>query len=97
MIFHRKPKPKIGDKIYVPSFLHITHGVDDFHGGLCTVIGLRKEFIKGLRVTFVNIAEDDASWLNWDTYLAPQQEQLRKEYGERAGRLKPDFRPEFNE
>ena len=92
---HRKPA--VGDKIYVPTFLHLTHGVDDFAGGVCIVAGLREEVIKGQPVTFVNIAEDPASWINWDTYLAPQQEQLRKEYGERAGRLKPDYRPEFNE
>ena len=29
-----------GDKIYIPSRLHIAYGADDFHGGLCTVAGV---------------------------------------------------------
>jgi hypothetical protein len=91
------PTPKVGDKIYVPSFLHLSHGVDDFLGGICTVTGVREDRIGRKLITFVNIEEDPDSWMNWETYLAPQQEQLRQEYGERLGRRKPDYRPEFNE
>lgn len=90
-------KPKIGDKIYVPGFLHVTHGVDDFWGGVCTVTGVRDEIFKGEPRAFVSIAEDPDSWINWDTFLAPMQEQLRKEFGAREGRRHPDNRPEFNE
>jgi hypothetical protein len=90
------PRPKKGDKIYVPGFLHITHGADDFDGGLVTVGDLRHDRIKGRKVMFVYIEEDD-SWVNWDTFLAPMQEDLKKHFGAKPGKPTPDFRPEFNE
>lgn len=89
-------KPKKGDKIYVPGLLHITHGVDDFEGGVVTVGDVREDRIKGEQVTFVFIKEDE-SWVNWDTFLAPMQEELKKQFGAKPGKPKPDFRAEFNE
>jgi len=90
------PKPKKGDKIYVPGFLHITHGVDDFGGGVVTVGDVRYDRIKGRKVMFVYVVEDE-SWVNWDTFLAPMQSDLEKHFGTKAGKPKPDFRAEFNE
>jgi len=90
------PTPKVGDRIYVPGFLHISHGVDDFEGGLVTVGEVRVDRIKGQKVSFVYIKEDE-SWVNWDTFLAPMQEELRKHLGSKAGKPRPDRRPEFNE
>jgi hypothetical protein len=89
-------KPKVGDKVYVPTMLHLSHGVDDFQGGLCTVGDTKEDIIKGQPCTFVFI-EEDGSWFNWDTYLAPQQDALSQEYGDRKGRPKPDYRGEFND
>lgn len=90
------PAPNVGDKVYVPGFLHITHGVDDFEGGLVTVGEVRVDRIKGQKVAFVYIKEDE-SWVNWDTFLAPMQADLRKHFGSKAGKPRPDRRPEFNE
>ena len=96
-----KPKPEAsrprkGDKIYVPGFLHITHGADDFEGGVATVGDVRFDRIKGKKVMFVFIEEDE-SWIKWDTFLAPMQQDLEKHFGAKPGKPKPDFRPEFNE
>ena len=89
-------RPKKGDKIYVPGFLHITHGVDDFEGGVVTVGDVRIDKIGGQNVAFVYIVEDE-SWLNWDTFLAPMQDELRTHFGTKPGKPKPDLRPEFND
>lgn len=89
-------RPTKGDKIYVPGFLHITHGVDDFEGGVVTVADVRFDTIKGQNVMFVFIEEDE-SWVNWDTFLAPMQEDLKQHFGSKPGKPKPDWRPEFNQ
>src|SRR5437870_13275590 len=57
-------RPKKGDKIYVPGFAHITHGADDFEGGVVTVGDVRVDRIKGQEVAFVYIEEDE-SWVDW--------------------------------
>lgn len=89
--------PRVGDKMYVPSQLHLTHGRDDFAGGVCTVAEVRHDMSKGRLVTFVTVKEDPDAWYNWDGYLAPNQAEWRAEYGDRPGGPAPDFRPEFNE
>jgi hypothetical protein len=89
-------RPKKGDKIYVPGFLHMTHGADDFEGGVVTVGDVRVDRIKGQEVAFVYVEEDE-SWVNWDTFLAPMQVELKKHFGVKPGKPNPDRRPEFNE
>jgi len=34
---YKMKKPKVGDKIYLDSSFYISHGEDDFVGGLCTI------------------------------------------------------------
>jgi hypothetical protein len=89
-------KPKAGDKIYVFSTLHVSHGVDDFCGGLCTVTATETRMQAGREVTFVEVAEDPGRWTLWETYLEPRQEQLKEAFGESKGHRDPDTRPEFN-
>ena len=76
--------------------LHLNHGIDDFRGGLCTVVATETKQQGDKEVTFVEIEEDPGSWILWETYLEPKQEALRAAFGKQQGRLKPDFRPEFN-
>ena len=34
--------PKVGDQVYLDTSLYVTHGEDDFIGGLCEVISVEK-------------------------------------------------------
>jgi hypothetical protein len=86
--------PKVGDKIYLESTIYLTHGVDDFQGGLCTVKAVQEQ---GGKVKSVEVEEDPGSWYTWESYLEPRQEEWKKLYGERKGGPKPDYRPEFND
>lgn len=89
-------KPKPGDKIYVETTIYVTHGVDDFQGGLCTVAATRTSGEGEHEITEIEIEEDPNNWMRWEGYLEPKQEEWEKEYSEQKGRLRPDFRPEFN-
>lgn len=84
--------PAPGDEVYVGSSLHLTHGRDDFRGGLCRVVSVRERH--GL--VFVEVAEDPGTLHAWP-YLAEHQDEWRARFGQQHGRPDPDLRPEFNE
>jgi len=90
------PKPSVGDKIYIESTIYLTHGADDFQGGLCTVKAVQSHVEKDKEVSSVEIEEDPGTWYTWTGYLEPRQEEWKKLYGEQKGGPKPDLRPEFN-
>ncbi len=91
-------KPKPGDKIYVEGTIYLHHGVDDFHGGICTVKAARTGIeSNGKEITDVEIEEDPGTMYRWDGYLELYQEEWRKRYGERKGQRTPDLHPEFND
>jgi len=33
-----RPAPQVGDEIYIQGAMYLSHGVDDYNGGLATVI-----------------------------------------------------------
>ena len=84
--------PRIGNDVYIPSSLHLTHGEDDFEGGLCRIAGVR--IWNG--AIFVEVEEDPGTQHAWD-YLMEHQDEWRERFGDRRGRPDPDLRPEFNE
>jgi hypothetical protein len=88
--------PRIGDDIYLDTELYLSHGSDDFEGGLCEVINVKEETIAGRLIVFVEIKENPGSYYNWD-YLRAIQDGLRERFGTQRGRPIPDDRPEFNE
>jgi len=90
-------KPNVGDKIYIEGTIYLTHGADDFQGGLCSVKAVASHFEKGFEVSIVEVEEDPGTWYTWTGYLEPQQEKWKKIYGEQKGGPKPDLRPEFND
>jgi hypothetical protein len=47
-------KPNVGDKIYVPSMVYLSHGADDFQGGSALWQGLAAAD----KETRVNLRED---------------------------------------
>ena len=84
--------PRAGDDVYVPTSRHLTHGEDDFRGGLCRVSAVRE--LQG--AVFVEVEEDPGTLHSW-TYLESRQDELRARHGDERGRPDPDLRPEFNE
>jgi len=88
--------PKVGDVIYVPTDLYLSHGVDDFHGGKAEVIEVRQETSAGLKKPFVRVRENPGTLYNW-IHLSRQQEELKKKLGDQKAHPDPDYRPEFNE
>jgi hypothetical protein len=91
-------KPKVGDRIYVEGMIYLSHGADDFQGGMCTVKAVDTSVqAGGGESTNVEIEEDPGTWYSWDRYLGPRQEEWKARYGEQKAGPKPDFRPEFND
>ena len=89
------PVPRVGDEIYVPSHMSMSHGHDDVLGGLARVTHVKEEMSGGLVVPFVSVAEHSGGSYNWE-YLALDQERLKEMFGDERARPDPDDRPEFN-
>lgn len=87
---------KPGDSIYVPTAWYISHGQDDFTGGLCTVSRIEMGISAGEKVAFVEVSERPGHLYNWPI-LAKEQESLRAEFGDRRGHRDPDYSPECND
>lgn len=86
-------KPKIGDKIYVYSSFYISHGEDDFVGGLCTINEI--EYSDNLpsdhcNYCMVGIEERPGTMYNYKVLLE-EQEELKKEFGDQVGYPNPDI------
>ena len=92
----RAPDLRMGDVIYVDTYLYVSHGRDDFRGGLAEVIGFRSDISAGRPTPFVCVAQEPDSWHNWQM-LAPMQKELRERHGKEWAHPDPDDRPEFNE
>jgi hypothetical protein len=90
------PELCIGDVVYVNTELYLSHGRDDFRGGLAEVT----EFAIGISAAkpapFIVVAQQPDTQHNWKL-LAAEQKKLRAEFGRTWARPDPDHRPEFNE
>lgn len=91
------PLPQVGDEIYVDTRLHVYRGKDDVLGGLATVMSVSDGKSAGLPVHFVSVKEHPGNNYNWEGYLAPEQDRLKKEFGNERARPDPDMRSEFND
>lgn len=85
-------KPKVGERIYIPSSLYLSHGRDDIQGGWAEVSEVREDKMGQVRVKVKPFPASEYSW----HYLAEKQEEWRREYGEQEARPDPDERSEFN-
>ena len=85
-------EPRVGAEVYIPSSRYLSHGRDDFAGGLCRIVKVVDEG-HGL---FVEVQEHPGSQYAW-AYLQEHQEVWRESFGVRRGHPDPDLRPEFNE
>jgi hypothetical protein len=88
----RSALPEVGQEIYIPTSIYLSHGVDDFRGGLCRIMAIHEL----LGRAFVEVEEDPGTYHSWP-YLVERQEEWRARYGAERGRRDPDLRPEFNE
>src|SRR5690348_14774689 len=91
----RVPELRKGDVIYLESERFISHGCDDFCGGLAEVTEVTQGKSKGQLVPFVRVAQQADSLHNWKL-LAAEQNKLRRAHGTNWARPDPDNRPEFN-
>jgi hypothetical protein len=85
-------KPKIGNIVYVPTALYLSHGRDDIQGGKATISNIdnRGNYL------MVSVAELPGRSYNWD-YLAENQEKWASEYGGIWAHPDPDEDPQFNQ
>ena len=85
-----------GDVVYVDTELYISHGRDDFRGGLAEVTEVRPDISKGKPTPFIRVAQEPDTLHNWKI-LAADQKKLRAEFGKSWAHPDPDNRAEFNE
>jgi hypothetical protein len=88
------PELRAGDVIYVGSAFHLTHGCDDFQGGLAEVVAYSTDLVK-TGAPFVRVAQNPHTWYGW-LGLAPEQKELRARFGKNWSHPDPDDRPQFN-
>jgi hypothetical protein len=81
--------------IYVESEHYISHGCDDFSGGLAEVSEVSQGTIKGEPVPFVCLVQQPGTLHYWSR-LAAEQKELRQIFGKNWAGPDPDLRPEFN-
>jgi hypothetical protein len=84
--------PVAGEDVYIDSMLFVTHGIDDFRGGLCEIVDVF-DGMAGLSVRVKECPDWEFSWL----HLMESQDEWREEFGDQRGFPDPDYRPEFNE
>ncbi len=88
---------KPGDKIYVGSSYYLSHGCDDFSGGLATVKKvLYRPIPQNPRNEWMVVIEERPGWESNLTVLLEEQEKLAKEYEGKIAHKDPDTSPEFN-
>lgn len=90
------PVLRPGDIIYVDTSLYLSHGVDDFRGGLAEVAEFGTQKSAGKPTPFVKVVQLIDTWQNWQM-LAADQRKLRAEFGRAWAHPDPDHRLEFNQ
>jgi hypothetical protein len=91
-------EPYIGQKIYVSTSLYLSHGMDDFEGGIATISKIEESsFLPKDSVNYlmVGIKERPGTLYNWKNLLE-HQEEFKKRFGKKHAHPDPDNRPEFN-
>lgn len=89
--------PKVGQDIYVPAELYISHGQDDIQGGLAEVISVvSKTYGNRKKVHGIKVKEVPNKTYFWENYLAENQEKWAKRFGMQRAKPDPDELSEFN-
>lgn len=90
------PPPEVGTDIYVRSAYYLSHGADDFEGGLCKVTKVYAGVSAGEPTWFVEIEERPGHSYNW-AMLREEQDKLKAQHGDRRGHPDPDLDPSANQ
>jgi hypothetical protein len=88
-----KRKPKLEEKIYLPTSLYIGHGRDDFQGGIATInkIETSNDLPKDhFNYTMVGVKERPGFMTNW-LYILENQKEWAKEYKGQIAHPDPDY------
>jgi hypothetical protein len=91
-------EPFIGQKIYVPTSIYLSHGMDDFVGGIATISKIEKSAYlpeDHCNYLMVGIEEKPGTLYNWNSLLS-EQEELKIRFKKHRAHPDPDDRPEFN-
>jgi len=88
--------PSVGQEIYVPSALYLSHGRDDILGGRTTVTKVVAEKHGDRIVHGIQVKGFPNETYYWENGLMQQQEELRQRFGDQLARPDPDEREEFN-
>ena len=80
---------KKGDKIYVETSLYLSHGSDDFVGGVSTVSKVYEAISGGEKHTFIEIEERPGTGYNWSQFLSLKQDELKERFGEQKAHPDP--------
>lgn len=92
------PEPFVKQQIYVPTSLYLSHGEDDFIGGIAIISKIQKneKFGKDHPNYFmIEIEENPGTLYSWG-WLLKEQQTLKRRFGNRRAHAQPDDRPEFN-
>jgi len=82
---------RVGARIYLPTELYLSHGEDDFNGGLCKIIETGEE--GGWK--WVTVKENPGKRYSLD-HVAKNQRKWKKEYGKSKGKRTPDYSLDSN-
>ena len=52
---------KVGDNVYIDTWLFVSHGEDDFIGGLCEISSVKVKY----EDIWITIKEDEGFFFNW--------------------------------
>lgn len=88
--------PSIGEEIYVPTRLYMSHGEDDVLGGRATVMGVWEEKHGNRIVHGITVKEHPNTTYYWENGLVECQEEWKQKFGDQRAKSIPDNREEFN-
>lgn len=84
--------PKVGQDVYINSAFYIDRGEDDRVGGLAEVIEVKQQMSGGNpNCTFIRVKEYPGTMMNWDQFLAKEQDKLKAQFGNSRAYHDPDF------
>lgn len=86
-------EPKVGDIIYVPSSLYLSHGRDDFIGGRAVISKVSKWNSGDI---YISVEARPGTEYRWES-LNEEQEKLKKQYKNTIAHPDPDYNTEFND
>lgn len=84
--------PKIGDKIYVDTCLHIERGEDDISGGMAEITSVEtSDFLPQNHINYYMVSFKGLPMRHNYRLLLQKQAELKAEFGEAQAKHSPDY------